>query len=117
MHILKAPLKTGFIVLSLLVFCPAILAQEAPSPVEKMVQAANDRIASGESPDEVEQSLKEGIDDQGLKAETAPPRWDVFARTRWENNESTAQDKSPNSHDRSANNQAVFVMGANHPAD
>jgi hypothetical protein len=117
MHTLKPYLRKGFISLSLLVFSYATVAQEAPSSVEQLVREANERIAGGESPEVVEQTLRDGFDEQGLKAQVAPPSWDVFARSRWENNDSPDENKSRQGHRKSPDAQAPFVIGANHTVD
>jgi hypothetical protein len=59
----------------------AALPADADQAVAKVLARANDRVAAGESPDEVEAWL--GTQLKPFKATPRPPDWDVYGAARW----------------------------------
>jgi hypothetical protein len=116
MHILKTSLIAGF-----MAFVPIMAngteAQDVPSQAEIMVQEANNRIAAGESPEAVEKALRKGLTDHGMETKKAPPDWDVFARSRWENMGATEQDKTSRGPVAATDGPPSFVMSMGHASD
>lgn len=54
---------------------------DADQAVTQVLARANDRIAAGESPDEVEAWLRTQL--KPFKATPRPPDWDVYGAAQW----------------------------------
>jgi hypothetical protein len=69
-------------------------AETQDARVTHLLQQANQRTASGESSDVVEQWLTRALQDIGMA--TTPPSWDVYAQARWKAaKDSVADTESP----------------------
>ena len=89
----KIPFIAGLALLWLSIAC-SVWAKDGTRTVDDLVREANARVAQGESPDAVEKSLREDMNRQGVETQGKPPAWDVFARARWQREETSGADPS-----------------------
>jgi hypothetical protein len=88
----------------------AATAETQDARVTHLLEQANQRAASGESSELVEQWLTRALQDIGMA--TTPPDWDVYAQARWKAKKDGADDAD--STKASPSQQPAFVVTAIH---
>ena len=106
----KIPLIAGLALLWLSI-AHGVLAKD--STIDDLVREANERVARGESPDAVEKSLREDMNRHGMETQGTPPTWDVFARARWQREETSGTDPSTGGKKGLSDSQPSFVTIVN----